>query len=131
VITNTTPEKLLEEHLYGYVQDVIDKLVYPTKSILFIENRTNYRHHILKGFEDDTLVVYHGGFYSPTKRILFCLLSESLAPGADSFFWGDIDLGGFLMFSRLKKEIFPDLVPWRMGCEDFEKYKEHGVVRQQ
>ena len=31
VIANSRPEKLLEEHLYGYVQDVIDKLIFPIK----------------------------------------------------------------------------------------------------
>ena len=99
------------------------------KSLLFIENKTNYRHHILKGIGDDALVIHHGGFYSPAKRKLFCLLSESLGPGVEAFFWGDIDLGGFLMFSRLRKDIFPNLAPWRMGREDFEKYKAHGITR--
>ena len=99
------------------------------KTLLFIENRTNYRHHILKGFDADTLVIHHGGFYSPAKRKLFCLLSESLSPGADALFWGDIDLGGFLMFSRLKRELFPNLAPWRMDFKDFESYKDHGIVR--
>ena len=99
------------------------------KSLLFIENRTNYRHQILKGFGSDTLVIHHGGFYSPAKRKLFCLLSEHLDPGVDAFFWGDIDLGGFLMYTRLKRDIFPNLTPWRMGCEDFEKYKIHGIAR--
>jgi len=31
VLANTKPEELLQEHLYGYIQDVVDKLVFPIK----------------------------------------------------------------------------------------------------
>jgi len=99
------------------------------KKILFVENRTNYRHAVLRGVQDDTLVIYHGGFYSPAKRRLFSLLSENMTYASQVVFWGDIDLGGFLMFTRLKREFFPNLTPWRMGIEDFEEYKDHGVKR--
>jgi len=57
VIANTNPEKLLEEHLYGYVQDVIDKLVYPIKVDDSIER---FKGHILDGIynlEGDTALL--------------------------------------------------------------------------
>jgi len=97
------------------------------KTLLFVENRTNYRRLVLQGIPDTTLVIYHGGFYSPVKRRLFHMMSDSAGTSRESLFWGDIDLGGFLMFTRLKRDLFPNLIPWKMGLEDFERYKACGI----
>lgn len=99
------------------------------QTVLFVENRTNYRSLILQGIGGSTLLFYHGGFYSSTKRKLLRMLSDTVSPSAQTLFWGDIDLGGFLMFSRLKKHLFPKLVPWRMGLADFEEHKVYGIER--
>lgn len=99
------------------------------KSILFVENRTNYRHMVMNGGVKDTLIVYHGGFYSLAKRRLFQLLADSLTDSVVTLFWGDIDLGGFAMFTRLKRDLFPALVPYRMGLADYETYKNQGMLR--
>lgn len=97
--------------------------------ILFVENRTNYRHMVMNGGLRDTLIVYHGGFYSQSKRRFFQLLADALPDGAAVQFWGDIDLGGFSMFTRLKRDLFPTLEPYKMGLDDFEAYRNHGLVR--
>lgn len=99
------------------------------KKVLFIENRTNYRDFLRQGFPNDWLIVWHGGFYSPTKKRLFQLFSDHLPASVEVRFWGDIDLGGFLMFTRLKQEIFHDLIPYRMGLEDYNQYKLYGLER--
>ena len=116
---------LQSENLSGLVRVDISKI----KTIYFVENRTNYRHLILRGVPGDTLVVFHGGFYSPMRQKLFRLISESVDPSISVYFWGDIDLGGFLMYARLKKNIFPGLIPWRMGLEDYEEFKSLGLKR--
>lgn len=97
--------------------------------ILFVENRTNYRHMVTNGGFKDTLIVYHGGFYSKAKRRFFQLLADALPDGTAVQFWGDIDLGGFAMFTRLKRDLFPTLEPYRMGLDDYEAYRKHGLVR--
>lgn len=97
--------------------------------ILFVENRTNYRHMVMNGGLRDTLIVYHGGFYSQAKRRFFQLLADALPDGAAVQFWGDIDLGGFAMFTRLKRDLFPTLEPYRMGLDDYKAYRNHGLVR--
>ena len=99
------------------------------QNLYFIENRTNYRYIVRHGIQEDTLVFYHGGFYSPMKLMLFNMISKSAGPNTNFYFWGDIDLGGFLMYTRLKKNIFAELRPWKMGLEDYEAYKSQGVMR--
>ena len=94
-----------------------------------MENRTNYRQMILNGIEKETIVVHHGGFYSPLKGLFFKLLYENSKGNIDFFFWGDIDLGGFTMFDRLKRNIIPILKPCKMDKETFEKAKTHGMQR--
>ena len=108
--------------------DYIKSIALPTiKTVLLIENRTNYRSIVRQGIRNDMLVVYHGGFYSPARRKLFYMLKNGAHPGTEVLFWGDIDLGGFLMFTRLKKDVFPNLVPWKMSIDDYNAYKDRGV----
>jgi len=57
VIANTNPEKLLEEHLYGYVQDVIDKLVYPIKVDDSIERFKGHILDLIYSLEGDTALL--------------------------------------------------------------------------
>lgn len=99
------------------------------QTILFVENRTNYRHLVLNGIPDKTLIVHHGGFYSPAKRELFRLIARNVLPSAKVLFWGDLDRGGFLMFTRLKKELFPTLAPYKMGIDEYEAYQAYGIER--
>ena len=42
-------------------------------------------------------------------------------------FWADINLGGFLMFDRLKR-LLPDLQPYKMFASDYNKYKDGGLT---
>lgn len=97
------------------------------KRILFIENRTNYLSIIRQSIDRDMLIVWHGGFYSPTKRKFFKMLNCGMSDSTGVLFWGDIDLGGFLMYMRLKNDIFPNLTPWKMSLNEYNLYKEHGV----
>lgn len=98
-------------------------------SLLFVENRTNYRSTLFRGITEGQAVVFHGGFYSPVKKQFFQMLAQVLPRGAQVLFWGDIDLGGFLMFTRLKRELFPGLMAYRMGVEDYCAYRKCGVER--
>ncbi len=43
------------------------------------------------------------------------------------YFWGDIDLGGFKMFVRLKENIIPNLKPLNMGVVEYRKYLNSGL----
>ncbi len=98
--------------------------------IVFIENKTNYDEFLLSELDARTLAVYHGGFFSPQKRKLFIKIAEAVQEGAQVFFWADIDLGGFRMFSQLQA-LIPGLLPLRMGGEDVAAYRGNGLPRPQ
>lgn len=96
--------------------------------IMFIENKTNYTEYCLNSRRKDELVVYHGGLYSPAKGEFFRLISKALND-EQVFYWGDIDMGGFNMFCRLKENIFPALLPYNMDRQSFNQYKGKGLPR--
>lgn len=96
--------------------------------ILFIENKTNYSEFCLKNKDPRLLVIYHGGLYSPARGKFFKLISTAVT-FQKVLFWADIDLGGFNMFVRLKKNIFLTLEPLNMDIKSFEKYKAMGLER--
>lgn len=98
--------------------------------VIFIENKTNYDEYILFEAKAEELVVYHGGFLSPRKRMFFGKIAESVMGGTEVFFWEDIDLGGFQMFSHLQ-DLIPGLRPMRMSGEEVSCYHQSGLVRPQ
>lgn len=95
--------------------------------LLFIENKANYydtlRHHA----DPQRVVVYHGGCYSPQRGAFFHKLAAAAGPQVQLLHWGDIDLGGFEMDSRLRREIDQRFVPWRMGVPELEQYAAQTV----
>ena len=96
--------------------------------VTFIENKTNYEEYLLSERTEHELVVYHGGFLSPQKRNLFQKLAQSCQYDLPVFFWADIDLGGFQMFSGLQA-LFPNLQPMRMSAAEVEQYHAFGLER--
>ena len=98
------------------------------RRILFIENRTTYLSTVLCGIHDNMLVIYHGGFYSPLKGELIRKLYNA-SENTKFMFWGDIDLGGFVMYERLKKNIILELKPYRMDTQAYSEGKNHGLAR--
>lgn len=96
--------------------------------VLFIENKTNYTEYCLNSRKENELVVFHGGLYSPARGEFFRVISKAMT-NENAFYWGDIDLGGFNMFCRLRENIFPNLLPFNMNCECFERHKNKGLAR--
>ncbi len=94
--------------------------------VYFLENKTNYDAFVNRR-KDHQLVFYHGGFFSPSKGVFFQKVRKFI-PEIPVYFWGDIDLGGFLMFGRLQ-EIFPSLQPYQMGAKEVLRYQAQGLRR--
>ena len=119
------------------------------RKVLFIENKANYVWYISQNHSRDELVIYHGGCYSPMKGRWFRMVyegcrrqaltadflagedsrAEDASQAAEHFpmvkylHWGDIDVGGFRMFVRLKGQIVPELMPYRMDRASLEAYR--------
>ena len=99
------------------------------RRVLFVENRTNFHYLVQQRGQNadwqDALLIYHGGCFSPAKGRFFQLVRQAVERAAASgqdpvaiYHWGDIDLGGFIIFNRLQHSFFPDLRPWHMDCHD-------------
>jgi hypothetical protein len=102
------------------------------QKVLFIENKANYIDYLTKKRQENELVIFHGGFYSPAKGLFFQKIYEAAqinqAPPKERvqfFHWGDIDLGGFRMFHRLKSNIIPELKPLLMNKEALLAKKDY------
>ena len=54
-------------------------------------------------------------------------INEAIDSNMQVYFWGDIDLGGFKMFVRLKENIIPNLKPLNMGVVEYRKYLNSGL----
>lgn len=96
-------------------------------TLLFVENKANYYAQIRSHACPQTVVVFHGGFYSPQRGRFFQKLCRAAGPGVRLLHWGDIDLGGFEMDSRLRREIDPRFTAWRMGCAELDSHREQAV----
>ena len=93
-------------------------------TVLFVENKANYYDTIRKHPSPERVVVYHGGCYSPQRGRFFHQLCRAAGPQVQLFHWGDIDLGGFEMDSRLRRELDPRIRPWRMDVDELRRYRE-------
>lgn len=100
------------------------------RKIVFVENKTNYDEYLLSELSHETLAIFHGGFLSPQKRKLIAKLAQFIPADAEVFFWADIDLGGFRMFSHLQS-LLPQLLPLRMSASDVSRYQSTGLKRDQ
>ena len=101
------------------------------RRVIFIENKANYVWYVSQGPARDELVVFHGGFYSPIKGRWFRLVYDACRrqPHTVQFFhWGDIDAGGFRMFCRLKEQIVPELMPYRMDLDTLRQYRKQAMA---
>ena len=99
--------------------------------VVFIENKANYLDYINKRQDPEKeLVIFHGGFYSPIRGLFFKKVYEvGVRSGGMTFcHWGDIDVGGFRIFHRLKANIIPDLIPLLMDRAAFLS-KAHYWIR--
>ena len=100
------------------------------RRVLFIENKANYVWYISQKPAGDELVILHGGCYSPIKGRWFRLVYEGCRRqphAAEYLHWGDVDVGGFRMFRRLKEQIVPGLAPYRMDRASLEQYRDQAM----
>ena len=92
------------------------------RRVTSIENRANYIDYIHKTQEKDEFVFYHGGQFSPAKRLFLEVVVSAMPKGCEFYHWGDIDYGGFSMLARLRREVYPGTRAWRMNELELKRY---------
>jgi hypothetical protein len=93
--------------------------------IISIENRTNYIEYIQKRQNKETeLIIFHGGQFSPAKKIFLQSVASAMPKGCEFCHWGDIDYGGFIMLARLRREISCEIKGWKMDVENLSRHIE-------
>lgn len=95
------------------------------RKIISIENRANYLEYIAKTKADDELILFHAGQYSPSKKKFFLTINDSMPNDCHWYHWGDIDLGGFNMLARLRREINPHILSYRMDKEELIRHDKY------
>jgi len=97
-------------------------------TVITIENRANYLEYIQKTKTQNELVIYHAGQYSPRKRVFLQAIAKALPDRCKWYHWSDIDYGGFLMLSRIRQEIMPSAMPYRMNISELEHYRSFAMT---
>jgi hypothetical protein len=93
------------------------------KSIISIENWANYYDYINRKNDKTELVIFHGGQFSPARKLFFKAITDAMPENCLWYHWGDIDYGGFSMLARLRREIKDNILPYRMNRDELIHHK--------
>ena len=93
------------------------------EKIIVIENKANYES---MEYDSKVLYLFCHGYFSP-KEIRFLQMLMKTAPNEiQCYHWGDMDYGGIQIFLYNEKNIFPNLIPWRMDAPSYKAALENG-----
>ena len=86
--------------------------------IILVENKTTY-YQYLNHCNENEIVIFAGGHFSPERKRFYQLfeLNDNLI-----YLWSDIDLGGFIMYYRLRNEVFSKIEPMNMNIKMYNTY---------
>lgn len=90
--------------------------------VISVENKANFNY--LCQHEKDALIIFSGGFYSPShRRFLLRLYNDikKIDKNVEFYHWGDIDFGGINIYRHIKNNIIKDLKPLLMDVKTIEK----------
>lgn len=92
------------------------------RRIMTIENKANYED---MRYRKDTLYIFCHGFFSPKEVRFLKGLCDLVSKDCTFYHWGDMDYGGICIFQFIQSHLFPKLLPYKMGVEDFETALQH------
>lgn len=93
------------------------------RKIITIENKANF---IAEPYDDNTLIIFTHGYFSPLERRFLSTLNQKLQKQIVSYLHsGDLDYGGVCIFKFIQEKIFPDLMPLNMDKRTFNKYLDY------
>lgn len=98
--------------------------LFGVRRIMLIENKANYES---MDFRPDTLYIFCHGFFSPKELKFLGSLASLAEEGTEFLHWGDMDLGGIRIFLYNQRNLFPEMKPYRMDREAYERALEAGA----
>lgn len=87
--------------------------------IILVENKASY-YDMAKCKQPEDLIIFAGGHFSPVRRAFYKMIDQCYQ--GNIYLYSDIDLGGFLMYARLKREVFHNLQPYAMDKATYLHY---------
>lgn len=91
------------------------------KRVITIENLTTF----FRWKEPESLIVYLGGYHNSVRRSLLKTIHETL-PDAKYYHFGDIDAGGFEIYSDLCRKTGIPFEMYRMDLDTLKNYQKYG-----
>lgn len=127
----TAIEKKIDTSLnyYGTVlnaqtlEHAVPNLRNSVEKIIVIENKANYES---MEYDPKVLYIFCHGYFSP-KEVRFLQMLMKTAPNEiQCYHWGDMDYGGIQIFLYNEKNIFQNLIPWKMDVLSYEDALKNG-----
>ena len=91
------------------------------RKVITIENLTTF----FRWEEPDSLMVYLGGYHNSVRRRLLTQIYHRL-PEADYYHFGDIDVGGFLIYEDLCRKTGIPFKLYKMDRDHLMRYEKYG-----
>ena len=130
----TAIEKKIDTSLnyYGTVlnaqtlEHAVPSLRNSVEKIIVIENKANYES---MEYDPKVLYIFCHGYFSPKEVRFLQMLMKTAPEEIQCYHWGDMDYGGIQIFLYNEKNIFPNLIPWKMDVPSYKAAleKEKGI----
>lgn len=130
----TAIEKKIDTSLnyYGTVlnaqtlEHAVPNLRNSAEKIIVIENKANYES---MEYDPKVLYIFCHGYFSPKEVRFLQMLMKTAPEEIQCYHWGDMDYGGIQIFLYNEKNIFPNLIPWKMDVPSYKAAleKEKGI----
>ena len=127
----TAIEKKIDTSLnyYGTVlnaqtlEHAVPNLRNSVEKIIVIENKANYES---MEYNPKVLYIFCHGYFSPKEVRFLQMLMKTAPEEIQCYHWGDMDYGGIQIFLYNEKNIFPNLIPWKMDVPSYKAALEKG-----
>ena len=92
------------------------------RKIITVENKANY---VSMPYEEETLIIFSHGFFSPLEcEFLRKLLA--VLPDVEFYHTGDLDYGGIRIFRHIREHVCPRVRPLSMDADQYDYYIQCG-----
>lgn len=120
------PFAILQKTVRVNTVQLIMTLRNSVEKIIVIENKANYES---MEYDPKVLYIFCHGYFSPKEVRFLQMLMKTAPEEIQCYHWGDMDYGGIQIFLYNEKNIFPNLIPWKMDVPSYKAAleKEKGI----